>query len=118
MKDLLMQGADIFALTSYSENFGVAVLEAMAVGLPVIVTPGVALASVVEQNQLGYVPELDVEAIASTIADYLKHLLTAKEMGDRARRLVCEKYSWDRNASQLSEVYTAILKQNYFPICP
>jgi glycosyltransferase involved in cell wall biosynthesis len=117
-KDLLLQGADLFALTSYSENFGVAVLEAMVVGLPVLVTPGVALASVVEQYQLGYVAELDVAAIATSLQHYLDHPQATKDMGDRARQLVGEKYSWERNASQLSEVYTGILKQNYFPICP
>jgi len=116
MKDLLMQGADIFALTSYSENFGVAVLEAMAVGLPVVVTPGVALASVVEQNQLGYVAGLDTVAIASTLEHCLDHPQTTKEMGDRARQLVREKYTWGRNASNLREVYTAILKQKPLPI--
>jgi glycosyltransferase involved in cell wall biosynthesis len=115
MKDLLMQGADLFALTSYSENFGVAVLEAMAVGLPVVVTPGVALASVVEQYQLGYVPELDVAAITSSLQHYLDHLQTTKEMGERARQLVCEKYSWERNTSNLSQLYTAILKQDSLP---
>jgi glycosyltransferase involved in cell wall biosynthesis len=111
MKDLLMQGADIFALTSYSENFGVAVLEAMAVGLPVVVTPGVALASVVEQNQLGYVAELDTVAIASSLQHCLNHPQITKKMGDRARQLVREQYTWERNASNLSKVYTAILKQ-------
>jgi glycosyltransferase involved in cell wall biosynthesis len=109
MKDLLMQGADIFTLTSYSENFGVAVLEAMAVGLPVVVTPGVALASVVEQYQLGYVAELDVAAITSTLEHCLDHPQTTKEMGDRARQLVRQQYTWERNASNLSKVYTAIL---------
>ncbi len=118
MKDLLMQGADLFALTSYSENFGVAVLEAMAVGLPVVVTPGVALASVVEQNQLGYVAELDIVAIATNLQHCLDYPQTAKEMGDRARQLVREKYSWERNASNLSEVYAAILKQDSLPIFP
>jgi glycosyltransferase involved in cell wall biosynthesis len=116
MKDLLLQGADLFALTSHSENFGVAVLEAMAVGLPVVVTPGVALASVVEHYQLGYVAQLDVAAIASTIEHCLDHLQTTQEIGDRARQLVSEKYSWEHNASKLSEVYTAILKQDSLPI--
>jgi glycosyltransferase involved in cell wall biosynthesis len=116
MKDLLMQGADIFALTSYSENFGVAVLEAMAVGLPVVVTPGVALASVVEQHQLGYVPELDIEAIASALEHCLDHPQTKQEMGDRARQLVREQYTWERNASKLNEVYATILKQDSLPI--
>lgn len=116
MKDLLLQGADIFALTSYSENFGVAVLEAMAVGLPVVVTPGVALASVVEQYRLGYVAELDIAAIASTLEHCLNHPQTIKEMGASARQLVREQYSWAGNASKLNEVYAAILKQDSLPI--
>ena len=108
-KDLLLQGADLFALTSHSENFGVAVLEALAAGLPVVVTPGVALASVVEQHQLGYVPELDIGAIAAAIQDYLNYPQAAKEMGDRARQLIFEQYTWERIAARLIEVYTSVI---------
>lgn len=109
MKDILLQGADMFALTSHSENFGVAVLEALAVGLPVLVTPGVALASVVEQYQLGYVVELDVAAIASGFQRWLHNPQQAKKMGDRARQLILEKYTWERIALNLIEVYTPML---------
>jgi glycosyltransferase involved in cell wall biosynthesis len=109
MKDILLQGADIFALTSHSENFGIAVLEALAVGLPVLITPGVALASMVEEYQLGYVSELDSSAIAQRIQHLLSHPQKAKEMGDRARCLILEKYTWNHIASNLFEVYTAIL---------
>ncbi len=112
MKDLLLQGADLFALTSHSENFGVVVLEALAVGIPVLVTPGVALASVVQQHQLGYVSELDVGAIAAAIQDFLNHPQAAKEMGDRARQLIFENYIWERIAANMSEVYTSILNKN------
>lgn len=111
MKDLLLQGSDMFALTSHSENFGVAVLEALAVGLPVVVTPGVALASMVEHYQLGYAAELDVPAIASALQLWLNNPQEGKNMGDRARQLILEKYTWDRIASNLIEVYTAILKR-------
>ena len=111
MKDLLLQGSDVFALTSHSENFGVAVLEALAVGLPVVVTPGVALASMVEHYQLGYAAELDVPAIASALQLWLNNPQEGKNMGDRARQLILEKYTWDRIASNLIEVYTAILKR-------
>lgn len=115
MKDIFLQGADIFALTSHSESFGVAVLEALAVGLPVLVSTGVALASVVEQNQLGYVVELDVAAIASSLQHCLDHPQAAEEMGDRARRLIVENYTSKHVASNLNELYAAILKQELLP---
>lgn len=113
MKDLLLQGADMFALTSHSENFGVAVLEALAVGLPVLVTPGVALASVVEQYQLGYVVELEVPAIASGIQHLLNNPQQAKKMGDRARQLIFEQYTWEQLATKIIEFYTAVLKEKH-----
>jgi glycosyltransferase involved in cell wall biosynthesis len=116
LKDLLLQGADLFALTSYSENFGVAVLEALAVGLPVVVTPGVALASVVKQHQIGYVPELDVNAIASAIKESLNYPQIAQEMGNRARKLIFEHYTWERIAIQMIEAYTAIINKNPLPL--
>ncbi len=109
MKAIFLQGADIFALTSHSENFGVAVLEALAVGLPVLVTPGVALASVVEEYQLGYVVELDVAAIASDLQRWLNNSQQAKKMGDRAHQLILEKYTWDRIATRMIQFYQTIL---------
>ncbi len=109
-KNILLQGADMFALTSHSENFGIAVLEALAVGLPVLITPGVALASVVEQHQLGYVVELDVTAIASCLQNWLSNPQQTKKMGDRARQLTLEKYTWAHTALELIDVYASMIK--------
>ncbi|MFN6471285.1 MAG: glycosyltransferase [Nostoc sp. SerVER01] len=111
-KDILMQGSDLFALTSYSENFAVSVLESLGVGVPVLVTPGVALASVVKQNQLGYVPDLDVAAITDALENYFGNPQQAKKMGDRARQLVSDKYSWNHIAQDLLEIYKLIIQQN------
>jgi glycosyltransferase involved in cell wall biosynthesis len=108
IKDVLMQGADLFALTSYSENFGVAVLEALAVGLPVLVTPGVALADVVNEQRLGYVADLDVGAIAFFLKQALEDSQEAKIMGARARQLVSKRYTWSNVASNLIDIYTKI----------
>ena len=99
-KNLLMQGSDLFVLTSHAENFGIAVLESLAVGVPVLVTPGVALAAFVQQHQLGYVPELDVLAIAKAIEQYLTHPQAAQDMGDRARQIIIEQYTWDKIAAK------------------
>jgi glycosyltransferase involved in cell wall biosynthesis len=112
---MFLQGADLFALTSHSENFGVSVLEAMAVGLPVLVTPGVALAPVVAQNQLGYVAELNVSAIVSSLQSWLNEPQQARIMGDRARQLVSEKYALDRVALNLKDTYTALIKRELIP---
>lgn len=117
-KNLLLQGSDLFTLTSHSENFGVAVLEALAVELPVLVTPGVALAAEVSQYKLGYVTDLDSEAIASSIRDYLNNPQAAKAMGERDRQLIFEQYTWERISSKLINIYTAIHKhhrQKTFP---
>jgi glycosyltransferase involved in cell wall biosynthesis len=108
-KDLLMQGSDLFALTSYSENFGVAVLEALAAGIPVIVTPGVALADMIVNQELGYVTELDIDAIATSIKHILAHPQQAKATGDRARQFIRQNYTWDNIASKMLSVYRGLI---------
>ena len=108
-KNLLLQGADIFALTSYSENFGVAVLEALASGIPALVTPGVALESVLKQERLGYVTDLNIDAITLSLEYCLNNLPELKQMGDRAREFVLKQYSWNSIASTMVELYRTIL---------
>lgn len=111
-KNLFIQGSDLFALTSHSENFAVVVLEALAAGVPVVVTPGVALASVVQQHQLGYVTQLDVSAIASTVEQYLNNPQQGKNMGKSAQKLIYDHYTWDQIAARMIHIYQAILSNH------
>jgi glycosyltransferase involved in cell wall biosynthesis len=108
-KKLLIQGANLFALTSHLESFGLAVLEALAVGTPALVTRGVALATTIEDNELGYVADLDIAAIATTFDRYLTDPNRAKLMGDRARQFILEHYTWERIAPDLIGVYRSII---------
>jgi glycosyltransferase involved in cell wall biosynthesis len=107
-KDLLIQGADLFALTSHSENFGIAVLEALVVGTPVLITPGVGLADVVRANKLGYVVDLDIQSITAAIDRHLTDPDRSKLMGKRAREFVIEHYDRDQLAIELIQVYRSI----------
>ena len=109
-KDLLMQGADIFVLTSHSENFGISVLESLGAGVPVIVTPGVALSDIVEKQHLGYVTELNVEAISITLQQFLDNYQSAKNMGTRARQFILDNYTWNNIAVKMVSVYQDIIK--------
>jgi len=108
-KNLYLQGADIFALTSHSENFGIAAIEALAAGTPVLITDGVAIAPMVKEQAIGYVTKLDVEAIASIIQEFFDHPDIAKQKGDRATLYIAEHYSWAKITRRLMAVYENLL---------
>jgi glycosyltransferase involved in cell wall biosynthesis len=108
-KNILIQGANLFAATSHLESFGLAVLEALAVGTPVLVTPGVGLATVVRDNDLGYVADLNIDAIATTLDRYLANPDRSPFVGNRARQFIFENYNWDRIMVDTIQVYRAIV---------
>ncbi|MDX1977000.1 MAG: glycosyltransferase [Pseudanabaenaceae cyanobacterium bins.68] len=106
-KQIYLQGADLFALTSHSENFGIAVLEALAAGLPALVTPGIALAQVVKDHDLGYVAaNLSVSAIALELGKFFAQ--PDPTMGARAQALVAQEYSWPQITQRLADFYHAV----------
>jgi glycosyltransferase involved in cell wall biosynthesis len=111
-KQILLQGADLFVLPSHSENFGIAVLEAMAAGLPSLITPEVGLAAIVREQHLGWVVPQEVSAIAATIANFLAHPAQGRIMGARARTIVSTQFSWEQVAQRLIQQYEQILSTN------
>ncbi len=115
-KDLLIQGSDLFALTSHSENFGVAVLEALIAGKPVLVTPGVGLVDIVRDRDLGYVADLNIESIVHQLEQYFTDPDRAKQKGDRARQFTLKNYTWDKIANDLVQVYRSIVDRKPLPL--
>lgn len=111
-KQLLLQGSDIFVLPSFSENFGIAVAEAMAVGLPVIVTPGVQIAPEIAQAKAGLVVEGEEDALANAIAQLLASAVLRQQLGENGQHLVNNRYSWSAIAQNLSTAYQSVLEQN------
>lgn len=108
-KDICLQGADLYALTSHSENFGIAVLEALASGTPALVTTGVALSDLVKEQNLGWVVDLEIEAISNSIQEFLDNPDLAKQKGDQAAQYVAANYSWEKIALNLKSIYENIL---------
>jgi glycosyltransferase involved in cell wall biosynthesis len=114
-KDLLLQGADLLTLTSTSESFGMAVLEALGAGTPVLVTSGVGLATVVREHDLGYVADLNIESITQALDRYLTDPNRAQQTGIRARQFTIDNYNWDKIATDLIHIYKAIVDRQPLP---
>ena len=104
-KWLLFREAQIFVLPSYSENFGIAALEAMAAGCPVIVTPGVGISTAVSEARAGLVTEADPSALANAINALLADADLRKRMGEAGHQAALQSFSWDAIAMQIESVY-------------
>jgi glycosyltransferase involved in cell wall biosynthesis len=93
-KAALLRGASVFALTSYSEGLPVAVLEALAAGVPVVLTPGCNLPEVAAAHaglEVKAAPDEAARALARVLGDpALRATLAAN-----ALRLARESFSWD-----------------------
>jgi len=105
----LLKHAALFVLPSYSENFGIAVLEAMASGCPVVVTPEVGLSSVVSREACGRVVDGDPEQLGHSIAALLKDRTTREEMGKKGRLAAISQFGWDVIGREMLGVYGKIV---------
>ena len=101
--------ADVLCLPSYHENFGMVVVEAMAYGLPVVISDQVGIHKDVAHAGAGIVVETDPEQLAGAIVNLLNAPHTCKRMGENGQQLVKEKFALDKVAEQMVDVYQGIL---------
>ena len=108
MKKAALSAASLYVAPSYSEGFSISVLEGMGSGLPCVITTGCNFPEA-EQAQVAKVVDINSEAITEGMHWCLSYPQEAKAMGDRARQLIFEHYTWDKIAAKLSATYEAIL---------
>ena len=104
----LIRKARLLVLPSYSENFGNVVLEAMAVGVPVVVTREVGLAPVVAAAKAGIVCDGSPQLLAAAINEVLIDARRAAEMGAAGRHTARQMFSWDIVAEKIELLYDDI----------
>ncbi len=97
--------ADVFVLPSYTENFGMTVVEAMACACPVVISRHVNIHEEIVAVDAGLVTECDVNEIAAAILELLNDPAQRHRMGENGRRAVYERYTWPRIVEQLTAEY-------------
>jgi glycosyltransferase involved in cell wall biosynthesis len=106
----LLQGADVFVLSSLSEGLPISILEAMAAGLPTITTAVGGIPEVIGLSRAGTtVPAGDVEALATAITDFAERREQLPQLGSLARDCYRQLFTPERMADQYLALYATCL---------
>jgi glycosyltransferase involved in cell wall biosynthesis len=107
-KAALIAASRALVLPSYSENFGNVVLEAMAAGRPVIVTPEVGIADVVSASGAGLVVAGTPESLGGALRLLATDTTLGNAMGERGRA-TAQRFGWDAVAGQMENLYSEVV---------
>ncbi|MBD1998971.1 glycosyltransferase [Leptolyngbya sp. FACHB-541] len=108
-KTALLQTADLFVLPSYYENFGIAVAEAMAAGVPVVISDQVHIWEDVKQSEAGWVSACEVNALTDQLRAAIQSVPERQRRGANAQAHALKHYSWKAIAQQTIQAYQQIL---------
>lgn len=102
--------ADLFCLPSHHENFGIAAVEALAAGLPAIVSTDVGVHADITAAGAGSAVPRDPGRIADELAAWLGDEPRRRAAGARARAFVRERYDWHQIARRWAGHYERLAK--------
>jgi len=106
-----LQQADVFALPSYTENFGQVVAEAMASSVPVVISDQVNIWPEVAKANAGFVVPCDVNATAQALRKVLEDPARSRAMGNNGRRWAAEHLPWSVVAAQMAHAYEDMVRE-------
>jgi glycosyltransferase involved in cell wall biosynthesis len=107
-KRAALADADVFVLPSYSENFGIAVAEAMAAGVPVVVSDQVGIHHDITEAAAGVVVKCDAAPLALALIRLLNDASLRRAMGRNGRRLAQKRYSLEAVTDKVLCLYNGI----------
>jgi glycosyltransferase involved in cell wall biosynthesis len=106
-----LQAADAWTLPSYGEGLPVSLLEAMSVGLPVVVTPVGAMPEIVQDGINGLViPIGNDAALSAALTKVIDGSEESRSLGKRARELIQEQYSIDHISQSYLDLFEKLVK--------
>ncbi|AUC62254.1 family 4 glycosyltransferase [Cyanobacterium sp. HL-69] len=104
-KEALLQKADLFLLLSFYENFGIAVVEAIAFSTPVLISDQVYIYQEIEKAKAGWICNLNEDDLVKQLMIALESDEERQQRGLNGLNLVKQNYSWSAIARQLIEIY-------------
>ena len=106
-----LNSADVYVSTTKSDGTSLSLLEAMACGLPLVVTDVPAICEWVKDGENGYVvPRNKVKPISDKVILLLNDQETAKKMGQLNLKIAQEKADWDKNYLVLENIYREMVE--------
>jgi len=109
-KRALLERAAVFVLPSFNENFGIAAVEALAAGVPCVLSDGVAVAAEVASAGAGIVVRPEPDAVAGAIQALLKDAQSRARMATAARQLARDRFSPAALGERLQKLYEAVAR--------
>lgn len=107
----ILRATDVLVCPSFFETYGMANLEAMACGIPVVSTNVGGPTETIVDGETGFlVPPRDADAIAARVCALLGDAARRKLMGANARRRVEQYYTLTESVARLDELYRAVLQ--------
>ncbi len=110
----VMADADVFALPSHAENFGFSVFEAMASGVPVVVTDSLNYAEEIVSSGAGIAVKRDPENLATAILHLLENPDLRRRMGASGRQLA-RQFDWQATGISVERTFESILQRRPLP---
>ncbi|MBI2633433.1 MAG: glycosyltransferase [Parcubacteria group bacterium] len=104
------QESDVFALPTYSENFGMAVVEAMYYKLPIIITEKVGISQLIMQYNAGIVIKKNEQELTNALIKILTRAYDTTEMISRGKHLVETEFNCQNVAKRHIETYNMLLE--------
>ncbi len=109
----LLSATDIYVHSSVEEGFGIAIIEAMAAGLPVVATNVGGIPEIITNNKNGIlIPPENPQALADAISDLIEHTEKRKILGEKGKQHVEATFTDDMMIKKYMEVYVKIVSAN------
>lgn len=110
-KHAILAGASLLASPSHQENFGLAAIEALACGVPVLVSTDVNLADEIRAAGAGWVTPLAPDALRAALGAALREGSGLASRGAAGRALVRARFTWSRVSTALVDLYAAVSRR-------